>query len=71
LKDSSSVASYNTDDQKDPLVEEKFLCSKIKSIERISKKEEADPTDEDKEFTIQPLKKAKSMFIEKESESKE
>jgi hypothetical protein len=47
------------------------LCSKIKSIERISKKVEADPTDEDKEFAIQPLKKAKSMFIEKDIESKD
>lgn len=65
LKDSSSVASYNTDENK-TTEEHEFDSSKLKVIDKVvSKKDEEEKGENCMEVT--PLKKTKSL-IEKEED---
>lgn len=66
LKDSSSVTSYNTEECKNDADAEGFQYTKIKSIEKVSKKT-PEVEEDDKEMVLHPLKKAKSMFVEKDT----
>lgn len=66
LKDTLSVNSFNTDEKQVDEEVQEFDSSKLKVIDRMSKKEDdKDEKDEAQDLELTPLKKTKSLFIEK------